>query len=202
MLTDLSSATTPAQDARRAAILEAAFDAFARYGFRRTSMEDIATATGISRPALYLHFQNKQDILATLIQSYYDRTAARMRAALANGQKVKHALPAAFDAKLGPELQALMASPHGAELLDAKQALTADLAAQGDAQLAAVLAEWLRTEVAAGRASLGTFGVDADALAQTMIAALGGVAMQGLPWETMRNRARALALMFARALKD
>ncbi len=32
-----------------------------RYGFRRVTMEDLATAAGISKPTLYSLFPNKQE---------------------------------------------------------------------------------------------------------------------------------------------
>ncbi|MEO1613491.1 MAG: helix-turn-helix domain-containing protein, partial [Pseudomonadota bacterium] len=47
---------------RRARILESAVGVFGRYGFKRCSMEDIAEAAGMSRPALYQHFKNKTEI--------------------------------------------------------------------------------------------------------------------------------------------
>ena len=51
------------QDAelKREAIFTAAFTQFSRYGFRRTSMEDIAKEMGISRASLYSYFKNKEE---------------------------------------------------------------------------------------------------------------------------------------------
>ena len=51
---------------KREAVFEAASEVFSRYGFRRTSMNDIAEAAGISRPALYLMFDNKEDLFRQL----------------------------------------------------------------------------------------------------------------------------------------
>jgi AcrR family transcriptional regulator len=47
---------------KRGTILAAAFDVFINYGFRKTSMDDIARAAGMSRPALYQVFRNKTEI--------------------------------------------------------------------------------------------------------------------------------------------
>lgn len=188
-------------DPRRAAILTAAFESFARYGFRRTSMEDIARACGLSRATLYLHFQNKQDILRALTAYYFDVTETRMRAALQPGQKPKHALTAAFDAKLGPEMLALLDSPHGTDILNPEASSAPELIAQGEARLVAALADWLRIEAAHQRITLGPLGVDAPGLAQTMFAALKGLMTQAQTSATLRARVRALALLFARGLK-
>jgi len=37
-------------------------DVFAEHGFRRTSMAMIAEAVGLSRPALYQYFDNREDV--------------------------------------------------------------------------------------------------------------------------------------------
>ena len=42
-------------------IIEAAFTQFIQYGFQKTTMADIAVATGISRPSIYTYFENKED---------------------------------------------------------------------------------------------------------------------------------------------
>ena len=44
-------------------IIEAAFTQFIQYGFQKTTMADIAVATGISRPSIYTYFENKEEIL-------------------------------------------------------------------------------------------------------------------------------------------
>ncbi|MEM7717163.1 MAG: helix-turn-helix domain-containing protein, partial [Cyanobacteria bacterium P01_A01_bin.68] len=60
------------QETKKKAILQASFTTFLQYGFRRTSMEDIASSLGISRAALYLHFKNKQEIFRSLSQQLQD----------------------------------------------------------------------------------------------------------------------------------
>ncbi len=48
--------------ARRCALLDAAVGVFARYGFRKTSMDEVARAAGVSRQGLYLQFANKEEL--------------------------------------------------------------------------------------------------------------------------------------------
>ena len=47
---------------KRAQILDQAMDLVMRYGYSRVTMDDIARAAGMSRPALYQFFRNKTDI--------------------------------------------------------------------------------------------------------------------------------------------
>jgi AcrR family transcriptional regulator len=60
------------ESARQAHVLETALSVFARHGFRKTSIEDIAKAAGISRQGIYLHFENKDEIFSAAIQKALD----------------------------------------------------------------------------------------------------------------------------------
>lgn len=44
---------------RRQAVLESALETFSRFGYRKTSMDDVAKAAHISRPGLYFLFESK-----------------------------------------------------------------------------------------------------------------------------------------------
>ena len=55
------------KDEKREAVFAVAGDVFARYGFRRTAMNDIAQAAGISRAALYLMVENKEDLFSEVV---------------------------------------------------------------------------------------------------------------------------------------
>lgn len=56
-----SPAVEPVEQKQRA-LLDAAIGVFARYGYRKTSMDDIARAAGVSRQGLYLQFSNKEEL--------------------------------------------------------------------------------------------------------------------------------------------
>jgi len=185
-------------DPRRAAILGAAFETFCHYGFRRTSMEDIARAVGLSRPALYQHYQNKQDIYRSLIQHYFDVTETRVREALVPGMAPEAALAAVFAAKAGPELEAMFASAHGDELLDANVATSADLVEAGESRIADHLARWLATEAEARRIRLTE---DPGALARTLIAAQAGLKSPRHGIGAYRAGAAQLARVIGRGLR-
>jgi AcrR family transcriptional regulator len=68
--------------ARRAQLVEAAAQQFYRLGFYRVSMADVATAVGVTAPAIYRYFRSKQELLAAAIGSGLDTvTEALDRAA-------------------------------------------------------------------------------------------------------------------------
>ena len=196
----MQTETDHTQDPRRKAILKAAFEAFSLYGFRRTSMEDIARAAGMSRAALYLHYRNKEDIFRSLTQFYYDDAVAQVTAVLALDLPADQALEQAFAAQAGQIFEALLSSPHGDELLDTKYAHGADIAQAGAAQLVAVYAAWLQDQAAAGRVTLDLAQGDASALAAMMLAALNGLKTPPPTPAAYRAASAMLARVFARAI--
>lgn len=66
---------------RRGLVLAAALETFLRYGYRKTSMADIARAAAISRPGLYFLFTSKQELFAAAVTRALEqdlRTAGRV----------------------------------------------------------------------------------------------------------------------------
>lgn len=89
---------------RRKLLLEAAADLFARQGFHAVGIDDIGAAAGVSGPAVYRHFQNKDAILRELCDAAMTELLAGARRATAAGTpaEVLHALVdlhAAFGAR-------------------------------------------------------------------------------------------------------
>ncbi len=60
-------------------ILQAANAVFARAGLDAARMEDIAAAAGVSKGALYLHFQNKDALIIALAQQIFEQQLADFR---------------------------------------------------------------------------------------------------------------------------
>jgi len=56
---------------RRAQILEAALEVFARQGFHEARMDDIAQASGLSKGALYLYYKSKDAIIGALLHTLF-----------------------------------------------------------------------------------------------------------------------------------
>lgn len=52
----------------QAMIIENAAKLFAAHGYRRTSLDDIAEKLGVTHPALYHYFKNKQEILVKILE--------------------------------------------------------------------------------------------------------------------------------------
>jgi AcrR family transcriptional regulator len=69
------------QESRLSALLDAAVGVFARYGYRKTSMDDVARAAGVSRQGLYLSFANKEELFRRALEhSLSDQLACAITA--------------------------------------------------------------------------------------------------------------------------
>jgi TetR/AcrR family transcriptional regulator len=114
-------------DERLGRILDAAYQCFTRHGVRRTTMDDIATAAGMSRPTVYQYVRNKDDAYRRLAAVLFDQALADARAAAAAGGPLADRLHRVLSTKLELTLRLWRESPHAAELLDASTRLTGEL---------------------------------------------------------------------------
>ena len=89
-------------DARQTAVLEAAVGVFARYGYRKTSMDEVARAAGVSRQGLYLQFANKEELFRKAVeQSLNSQLNAAIAALSCPEDNLERRLIAACDAWSG-----------------------------------------------------------------------------------------------------
>lgn len=176
--------------ARQAAILDAATTVFLRYGFKKTSMDDLARAVGISRQALYLHFQNKEALFrATVLHT----TEAMCAAALAREDlKLEERVLGAYEA--------IHASTIGVEHLDELLATTAALT--GPAYYAVentAVAEVARTLSDSGvGARWKELGASAEDLAAQLLATSDGIKERVSTRAEYRERMRIAIRMICR----
>lgn len=95
-----SSGSPPADEAnaRVDQIADAALRLFARYGYKRSSMDDIAREAGLAKATLYLHFKGKDDVFRAMLDLLGRRVEARCREVMA--------MPGPFPERLAALLQA------------------------------------------------------------------------------------------------
>ena len=87
-------------EATRAALLETATAMFAERGFARTSLDDIAVATQVTRGAVYHHFESKQAVFEAVFDALEQDMIARVAAAAAGQSNAWDAGMVALDAFL------------------------------------------------------------------------------------------------------
>ncbi|MFK4066941.1 TetR/AcrR family transcriptional regulator [Streptomyces sp. NPDC029674] len=120
-------------------VLDAAYYCLTRYGVRRTTMDDIATAMGVSRSAVYQYVRSKDDAFRRLAGRLHEQALRRAREAAASDAPYPDRLHGVLAAKLGLVLQLAGDSPHAAELIDEKTRLFGDICTSFTADLRSLL---------------------------------------------------------------
>lgn len=107
--------TADETDRIRDRLHEAARESFALHGLRRTTVDDLARAAGISKGAFYRFHESKEALLVTLLDEIeadlHDRVEAAVRADPANGLGVM--VDTALDAVRTNPLLPVVMSPEG-----------------------------------------------------------------------------------------
>lgn len=187
----------PSDETRQNAILNSAFQAFSAYGFRKTSMDDIARGAGMSRPAVYLYYKNKDAIVRCMTRHHYAEKIEAVGLALKAGGTVPEIVARAVGAQtIG--MAAILSSPHGLEMLDTSKSTASDIVAEGEAALADLYAEWLAREKAAGRVRLPD---GPGETARTITAAMKGIKMTASNAEEFERRIAQLADLIGAGLE-
>jgi AcrR family transcriptional regulator len=154
--------------ARRAAILEAATGVFLRYGFKKTSMDDLARAAGISRQGLYLYFATKEALFKEGVLKLVAATRAAGRAALAREElDVEERLLGAFEAVHGLAI-GQEGAEHMNELMETAAQLVGPVTREMEQGLVADVTRVLRSTGVAARWK--DAGVSAKDLAEHLYA--------------------------------
>jgi AcrR family transcriptional regulator len=159
---------------RRQAILEAAFKTFISYGFKRTTMADIADEAGISRPALYLVFKNKRDIFRAGFEMFVEELLETMESVLDGNDYLPTRVADSVIAGMVTPFKGIVDTPHGPELFDAKQSLAEDLGNDWFARMQSLIARAMDRAIAAGEMTLPV-GADSATVARLLVNGLEGI---------------------------
>jgi AcrR family transcriptional regulator len=187
-------------NSKRDRILMAATECFTRYGFKRTAMEDIAKVAGISRAALYLLFQNKEDIFRTLSEQLYGDSIARAEAALQSDLNFGDRLIAAFEGKDLELLELVKSSPHGIELIDLNHVIGADIFHNAEQQFEELLAQMIQQAESQGEILLGDLGFNSEQCAALLISCTHGLKKSSSSSIEYRQNLKHLVSVFSQAL--
>ncbi len=200
-----SSSALPLEDAKARVdqIADAALRLFARYGYKRSSMDDIAREAGLAKATLYLHFKGKDDVFRAMLNLIGRRVEARCREVVAMPGPFPERLAALLHAHHGQTYASFGTGEHLVELKAVMNTIaTRELQAfeQIFARCARLLLQKAeaRGEIAMARASIS---VD-EWIAGMMFAATG--AKTGTPpsCEAYAERLAGIARIFAAAVSS
>lgn len=132
-------------------IVAAAANMFARYGYSKTTMGDIAAEAGVARQTVYNAFQGKEDILRAVVRQAGEDTFVAVIDAWSKARSIEEKLTAFHELCPIKWYEAIRAAPDWAELIDGlHKAASEEMAAQ-DRQWRTVLAEVLEAGASSGK---------------------------------------------------
>ena len=170
-------------DEREARLLEAAVGVFSRYGFRRTTMGDLAQAAGISRPALYLRYCNKERIFEAAFQRLADRILEEIQTGVGGLETPLEKLRFVFHVWVVRPYTQLAGSPDAKDLVDCSLGFAKDKVDACYARLEAELRRILEEASAGPEAS----PCNPSAIAHFMAAAARGFKASAASAEELRE---------------
>jgi len=180
--------STEAGAARRESILQAAAGVFRRYGFKKTSMDDLARAAQMSRQGLYLHFATKEELFKESVLRLLATMRSAIQAALARRDiAVEDRLFEALQV-LTSEAMGELADEHTAELLAASKQLLGPVLHDFENSFVADLAKFFQTAGVMTRWK--GEGISAKDLALQLHASLHGLKYLGGSPTEFRDRKR------------
>lgn len=153
---------------RRTRILKAATAVFLRYGFAKTTMVDIAEATGLTRPTLYQEFPDKESVFHAVVDDMVATKLAEIRAGLGRRKTLEAKLRFACDAWGAEGFDLVRAHPDAADMF----AMGFSSVCRGYEGFGELLEEILREPV--GRTPSDQGAQSARDLARMMVYAIKG----------------------------
>lgn len=156
-------------------ILDAALPVFARYGFHKTTMVDIARAAGISRASLYLVFNSKEELFRAGSARAHEQTMSAVEGVLSGKGDVVDRIAAAISAFQEGLIAPFSKSENARELFEINMQLAADITTAARSRLLGLLSETLAQADARGEIDLRSLKSSSLDIARLIAAAMDGI---------------------------
>src|ERR1700676_3019551 len=98
------------------AIVLAGLQLFTQYGYRKTSIDDIARAAQVAKRTVYLHFENKAAVFLAVLEYLGEQVRQRCAVAESAGGTAVDRLTGLLDAYFGMAFELFSKSEHMPEL--------------------------------------------------------------------------------------
>jgi AcrR family transcriptional regulator len=190
-VTESAQAATESLSEREVQLIRSTYRVMVRQGGHRLSLQDIADDAGVSKGLLLYHFKSKDNLLLAAMRWALDRTAKRIREAIADATDARAALGALVDAVfVAPEAN----RDFNLFYLDLVEHAARVTAYEELPELMRTVINQLYAQVIQRGVDEGVFDVaDVDAAASVMRAQIEGTFLQWMQtddWQTTHTDAR------------
>ncbi len=190
--------------AKANAIMLAALELFTRYGYRKTSIDDIAQAAQVAKRTVYLHFENKAAVFLAILEYLGDQVRQRCVAAERMSGTSVDRLTGLLDAYFGMAFELFSKSEHMPELEETFSKLARAKIGDLNTDYEAQLARFLRSLEKTGEIGGPPRGLTVEQIVHILMRAAEGAKhdakMQG-DRKALERRLRELAILAVAAMK-
>ena len=199
-MSDSQDMNVTASNSKRETILLSAWETFAAYGFRRTSMQDIADKASISRPALYLEFANKADIFRGLAKSIFQQNIVNAKEIFETDAPLKDKLLKVLIISFADFYQHIENTPHGEEMLSIKTELAGDIYLDWLDEIKSTICDGISKENE--NLEIGNSGINADNIASIIINTMHGSKSRQTNEAELRKQAENVVTLVMAAMSQ
>jgi AcrR family transcriptional regulator len=190
--------------AKPTAIVLAGLRLFTQYGYRKTSIDDIAEAAQVAKRTVYLHFENKAAVFLAILEYLADQVRQRCDTAEnAPGTPVDR-LTGLLDAFFGMAFELFSKSEHMPELEEAFSKLARARIGKLNAEYEEHIARFLRSLQKTGGIARPPDGLSVERIVHILVRAAEGAKhdpeIQG-DRKALERRLRELAILAIAAMK-
>src|ERR1700730_15754449 len=186
------------------AIVLAALELFARYGYRKTSIDDIAQAAQVAKRTVYLHFENKAAVFLAILEYLGDQVRQRCAAAEHAAGTAVDRLTGLLDAYFGMGFDLFSKSEHMPELEETFSKLARTKIGDLNSDYEDLLARYLRSLEKSGEIGRPPQGLTVEQIARILTRAAEGAKHDGKiqgDRKALERRLRELAILAIAAMK-
>jgi AcrR family transcriptional regulator len=117
---------------------------FLRYGFKRTTMADLARAAQMSRPALYLVFPSKEDVFMAVAERFMAEALDEIRRGIPPFKTAAQRLAFAFEVWCVRPFEMIQASPDASDIFESSCEVASEALIRAKADFEAIVADVLK----------------------------------------------------------
>jgi AcrR family transcriptional regulator len=186
------------------AIVLAGLQLFTQYGYRKTSVDDIARVAQVAKRTVYLHFENKAAVFLAILEYLADQVRQRCDAAEHAGGTAVDRLAGLLDAYFGMGFELFSKSEHMPELKETFSRLARTRIGDLNTEYGNRLAKFLRSLEKAGEIGRPPQGLTVEQVVHILIRTAEGAKhdpeIQG-DRKALERRLRELAILAIAAMK-
>lgn len=117
---------------------------FLRYGFRRTTMADLAKAAHMSRPAFYLVFPSKEEAFLAVVKRFIAENLNEIQRGISRFKTPEQKLAFAFDIWFVRPFEMIQASPDASDIFESGSEIACGELKQAKTEFEAIVSDVLK----------------------------------------------------------